>query len=326
MNRRRITCRTIAAVVVVIVILLGLGGAGLAVWLGYVPLPAQAPPVHITPASTPTGGGVYLVGAGDIGECGLNGAGLTADLLARFPGATFFTAGDNTYQTGTPRQYQNCFNPTWGRFKDRIHPAPGNHDWATAGAQGYFNYFGATAGEPGQGWYSFDLNPPNSGGWHILVLDSECNQVKGCQAGSPQEKWLKADLAVHPALCSLAIWHHPRFSSGAHGNNTFTQDFWKDLYAAGAEIVVSGHDHDYERFDLQDADGNLDATHGIRQFVVGTGGALLVDLPGKPAANSQKFITGEYGVLALTLYPDHYAWEFVPAGGSQGDAGSGECR
>ena len=321
MNRPRITCLTIAAVGAVIVILLGLGGAGLAIWEGLVPLPAHDPPANVTPAATPTDGGVYLVGAGDIGECGLPGDGLTADLLARFPGATFFTAGDNAYQTGTLRQYQNCFNPTWGLYKDRIHPAPGNHDWATPGAQGYFGYFGAAAGEPGQGWYSFDLN-----GWHIVVLDSECGRVRGCQAGSPQEKWLKADLAAHPARCSLAIWHHPRFSSGAHGNNLFTQPFWQDLYAAGAEIVINGHDHDYERFDLQDPTGNPDAAHGMREFVVGTGGAIEVNLPGKPAANSQKFITGEYGVLALTLYPDHYAWEFMPAGGSQSDAGSGECR
>jgi acid phosphatase type 7 len=321
MNRPRITCRTIAAVGAVIVILLGLGGVGLAVWEGFVPLPAHDPPANVTPAATPTDGGVYLVGAGDIGECGLPGAGLTADLLAHFPGATFFAAGDNAYQTGTLRQYQNCFNPSWGRYKDRIHPVPGNHDWATPGAQGYFDYFGAAAGEAGQGWYSFDLN-----GWHIVVLDSECGHVRGCQAGSPQEKWLKADLAAHPALCSLAIWHHPLFSSGLHGNNMFTQPFWNDLYAAGAEIVINGHDHDYERFDLQDPSGNPDAAHGIREFVVGTGGAFEISLPGKPAANSQRFITGEYGVIALTLYPDHYAWEFIPAGGSQGDNGSGECH
>jgi hypothetical protein len=321
MNKRRITCRAIVAVVVVLAILLGVGGTALAVWLGYVPLPAHTPPANITPANTPTDGGVYFVGAGDIAECGLPGDGLTADLLARFPGATFFTAGDNAYQTGAPRQFQNCFNSTWGRYKDRIHPAPGNHDWATTGAQGYFGYFGAAAGQPGQGWYSFDLN-----GWHIVVLDSECRPVKGCQAGSPQETWLKADLAAHPALCSLAIWHHPLFSSGPHGNNTFTQAFWKDLYAAGAELVITGHDHDYERFDLQDANGNLDTAHGLREFVVGTGGALEVNLPGNPDANSQKFISGVFGVLALTLYPDRYTWEFVPAGGSQGDAGSGVCH
>lgn len=322
MNKRPVTCRGIAAVGAVMVILLGLGGAALAIWEGYVRMPVQAPPANITPANTPSAGGVYLVGAGDIGECGLNGAGLTANLLARFPGATFFTAGDNSYQTGTPQQYLNCFNPTWGRYKERLHPAAGNHDWATPGAQGYFNYFGAAAGNPGEGWYSFDLN-----GWHIVMLDSQCSQVKGCQAGSPQEKWLKADLAAHPARCSLAIWHHPRFSSGSHGNNPVTQAFWNDLYAAGAEIVINGHDHDYERFGPQDPQGNPDAAQGIREFVVGTGGALLYDPPGKLAANSEKLINGVYGVLALTLYPDRYAWEFVPQAGSpQSDAGSGECH
>ena len=313
---------------IVLVICLGLGGAAMAVWLGYIPMPGP-PPANIQPVSTPTDGGVYLVGAGDIGECGLNGAGLTANLLAEFPGATLFTAGDNSYETGTLQQFQNCFDPTWGRFKDRLHPAPGNHDWANPGAQGYFTYFGAAAGQPGQGWYSFDVNgpSPNSGGWHIVVLDSDCNDIKGCQAGSPEEKWLKADLAAHPTRCSLAIWHHPRFSSGAHGNNPASQTFWNDLYAAGAEIVINGHDHDYERFGPQDPQGNPDAAQGIREFVVGTGGALLYDPPGKLAANSEKLINGVYGVLALTLYPDRYAWEFVPQAGSpQSDAGSGECH
>ena len=309
-------------VVLVIGLGLGLGVAVLVIWQGFIPLPIHTPPANITPVSTPADHGVYLVGAGDIAECGLPGDGLTADLLARFAGATFFTAGDNAYQSGAPRQFQNCFDPTWGRYKDRIHPAPGNHDWATPSAQGYFGYFGAAAGTPGQGWYSFDLN-----GWHIVVLDSDCNEIGGCQTGSAEEKWLKADLAAHPVLCSLAIWHHPRFSSGGHGNNLFTQDFWKDLYAAGAEIVINGHDHDYERFDLQDPDGNLDPSHGMREFVAGTGGALELGLIGKPAANSQVFIGNVYGVLALTLYPDRYAWEFVPqAGKTQGDSGSGGCQ
>ena len=307
------------ALLVVFFISLGLA---VAVWQGYFPLPVPPQPTNATPLSTPVDSGVYLVGAGDIAECGLPGAGLTANLLAQFPEATLFTAGDNTYPSGSPRQFQNCFNPTWGRYKERIHPAIGNHDYLTPGAQGYFGYFGAAAGDPRQGWYSFDLN-----GWHIIVLNSECSQVKGCQAGSPEEKWLKADLAAHPARCSLAIWHHPRFSSGSHGNDPITQDFWKDLYAAGVEIVINGHDHDYERFDLQDPNGSPDPARGIREFVVGTGGALLYDLPGKPVANSQKFIDGTYGVLALTLYPDHYDWEFVPlSGNKQGDTGSDLCH
>ena len=317
-----LTGRGILTVLVIFGLMLGAAGAGLAIWLGYVPIQGPPLPANFKLAPTPTGGGVYLVGAGDIGECGLNGAGLTANLLAEYPQATLFTAGDNSYDTGTPREFQNCFDPTWGRYKDRLHPAPGNHDWATPGALGYFGYFGAAAGKPGQGWYSFDLN-----GWHIVVLDSDCNEVEGCFTGSPQETWLKADLAAHPARCSLAIWHHPRFSSGSHGNNPITQDFWNDLFAAGAEIVINGHDHDYERFGPQDPHANPDPAHGIREFVVGTGGALLFDPPGKPAANSQKLIDGVYGVLALTLYPDHYTWQFVtPAGTKQADAGSGDCH
>jgi acid phosphatase type 7 len=302
---------------------LGLGAAAVAVWRGYIPLPVLAQPAGATPVNTPADGGVYLVGAGDIAECGLPGDDLTANLLARFPGATFFTAGDNVYPSGTARQFKNCFNPTWGRYKERIRPAIGNHEYVTPGARGYFDYFGAAAGMPGQGWYSYDLN-----GWHIVVLNSECNKVKGCQAGSPEEQWLKADLEAHPERCSLAIWHHPRFSSGSHGSDPITKDFWEDLYVAGAEIVINGHDHNYERFDLQDPQGNPDPAHGLREFVVGTGGALLPPLTGKPAANnSQKFIGGVYGVLVLTLYPDHYDWQFLPQAGSQaGDAGSGECH
>ncbi len=298
---------------------LGLGAA--AVWLGYIPLPASTP-ANVTPVNTPVDGGVFLVGAGDIAECGLPGAELTANLLARFPGATYFTAGDNTYESGSLLQFMNCFNPTWGRYKQRLHPAIGNHEYVTAHAQGYFDYFGAAAGRPGQGWYGYDLN-----GWRIIVLNSECNQVGGCRVGSPEEKWLKSNLAAHPARCTLAVWHHPLFSSGTHGNDPISRDFWTDLYAAGAEIVINGHDHDYERFAQQDPQGQLDPAGGIREFVVGTGGALLRELPGAAAANSQKFIGGEYGVLALTLYPDHYDWQFLPVSGGQAqDSGSGECH
>ena len=322
MNRSRLTFGGMAALVAVLTICLGLGAAALAVWQGYFTLPTLALSSTISPLSTPQSGGVYLVGAGDIAECGLPGAGLTANLLAQFPGAALFTAGDNSYQSGSLQQFKNCFNPTWGRYKERIHPAIGNHEYVTQAAKGYFDYFDAAAGPPGLGWYSYDL-----GGWHILVLNSECNQVKGCQAGSPQEKWLKADLAAHPGRCSLAIWHHPRFSSGPHGSSSLTQDFWKDLYAAGVELVINGHDHDYERFAPMDASGVQDPARGIRQFVVGTGGALLYDRPGQPAPNSQKIINGVYGVLALTLYPDHYDWKFIPqAGILPGDSGSGSCH
>ena len=281
-----------------------------------------------TPVPSQTPAPVVLVGAGDIAVCGQPGAEITARLiehaLLRAPGAAVFTAGDNTNELVTdPAPLKPCFDQTWGRFKQRIRPAPGNHDYFYPGASDYYAYFGAAAGEPGQGWYSYDL-----GEWHIDVLNSECDQVGGCQAGSAQETWLKADLAAHPALCSLAIWHRPRFSSGYHGSNPVTQDLWKDLYAAGAEMVISGHDHNYERFAPMDAAGGLDPAHGVIQFVVGTGG---VPGPGaiRPthAANSQVIITGEYGVLKLSLRPDGYDWAFVAEPGkTESDAGSGECH
>jgi hypothetical protein len=245
-------------------------------------------------------------------------------LIEQMPGAAVFTAGDNTNELDpSPASLKPCFDQTWGRFKERIRPAPGNHDYFFEGASDYFAYFGAAAGQPGQGWYSYELN-----NWHIVVLNSECDQVGGCQAGSPQETWLKADLAAHPALCSLAIWHRPRYSSGYHGSLPITQDLWKDLYAAGAELVISGHDHDYERFAPMDAEGAQDPAHGITQFVVGAGG---VPGPGaiRPthAANSQVIITGVYGVLELSLGSGSYSWRFVSeAGKTEGDGGSGKCH
>jgi hypothetical protein len=273
-----------------------------------------------TVAPTP----VVLVGAGDIANCDSPGAEITARLIEQLPDAAVFTAGDNTNELVTdPAPLKPCFDPTWGRFKERIRPAPGNHDYFFEGASDYFAYFGAAAGQPGQGWYSYDL-----GGWHIDVLNSECDQVGGCQAGSPQETWLKADLAAHPALCSLAIWHRPRYSSGYHGSLPATQDLWKDLYAAGAELVISGHDHDYERFAPMDAEGALDPAHGITQFVVGTGG---VPGPGaiRPihADNSQVIITGVYGVLELSLGSGNYTWRFVAEPGkTENDSGQGQCH
>jgi hypothetical protein len=282
------------------------------------PLPTET----ISPTETITP--LTLVGAGDIAVCGALGAEITARLIEQFPGASVFTAGDNTNELTTqPASLKPCFDQTWGGFKERIRPAPGNHEYFYEGASDYFAYFGAAAGAPGQGWYSYGL-----GGWHIVVLNSECDQVGGCQAGSPQETWLKADLAANPALCSLAIWHRPRFSSGYHGSDPVTQDLWKDLYAAGAEMVISGHDHDYERFAPMDAGGVLDPARGIIQFVVGTGG---VPGPGaiRPthAGNSQVIITGVYGVLKLSLRPDGYDWQFIPEPGkSEGDGGIGKCH
>ena len=262
-----------------------------------------------------------LIGAGDIADCAeIESARKTAELIEKIPG-TVFTLGDNAYGSGTPEQFANCYAPTWGRFKDRTRPAVGNHDYETAGAAGYFAYFGAAAGDPKKGYYSYDL-----GTWHVIVVNSNCGEVGGCRRGSPQERWVREDLAAHPALCTLAMWHHPRFSSAEWGDDLTMRDVWKALYDAGAELVLSGHDHTYERFTPVDAVGRADAEHGLRQFVVGTGGRHLYNWgvvhPTSEVRNNQTF-----GVLKLTLHPDSYDWQFLPADGSGfTDSGSWKCH
>jgi len=263
-----------------------------------------------------------LVGAGDIADCSdLSGAEATAKLLDAIPGAVF-TVGDNAYESGTAKQFRDCYGPTWGRHKARTRPAPGNHEFHSGGATPYFDYFGANAGDPARGYYSYDL-----GAWHIVVLNSECDQVGGCQAGSPQEKWLKDDLQAHPAACTLAYWHKPLFSSGAkHGNDPEVKPFWQDLYTTNATVVLTGHDHDYERFAPQDPDGKPDPARGIREFVVGTGGKNHRPF-GKPLATSEVRNADTFGVLKLTLHPHSYDWEFIPeAGKSFRDSGTGACH
>ncbi len=249
-----------------------------------------------------------IVGAGDIGDCTTTRDSATANLLDGIPG-TVVTLGDNAYTSGTAAQFASCYEPTWGRHKARTRPAPGNHDYLTAGASGYFGYFGASAGDPAKGYYSYDL-----GTWHIVVLNSNCAAVGGCHATSPQGGWLRANLAANMDKDVLAYWHHPRFSSGMHGGATGMQAFWEILYAAGADVILNGHDHDYERFARQDPWGRRDDPFGIREFVVGTGGTAL-----RPRAsiapNSQVFST-TYGVLRLTLRKAAYDWAFEPVAGS----------
>jgi len=281
------------------------------------PLPTQSPTQP--PANDPSGEKI-LVGAGDISICGNPGAEATAKLLDKIPGE-IFTAGDNSNESATAAQLANCFHPTWGRHKARIHPAAGNHDYLSHNAAPYFAYFGAAAGSPQKGYYSYDL-----GAWHIVVLNSNCSQVGGCKAGSPQEQWLKADLAAHPAKCSLAVWHHARFSSGQQGNYVSMQDIWQTLYNVGTELVINGHDHVYERFAPQDPTGKADPVRGIREFIVGTGGASHNPFL-RPIPNSDVRIPGVFGVLKLSLRPESYSWEFVPeAGKTQTDAGSADCH
>jgi hypothetical protein len=260
-----------------------------------------------------------LVGAGDIGTCPSNNDEATAKLLDTI-GGTVVALGDNAYPNGSSTDFLNCYQPTWGRHKARTYPVAGNHEYITPGAAGYFGYFGARAGDPTKGYYSFNL-----GAWHVIALNSNCGDVGGCDAGSPQEQWLRADLAAHPARCTVAMWHHPRFSSGKHGNDDRMQAFWQALYEAGADVVLNGHIHSYERFVLQDAVGNADP-RGIREFVAGTGGREMYPFEVPPGVNSVVRDASTRGVIKLTLHPTSYDWEFIPvAGGTFRDSGKGTC-
>lgn len=273
-------------------------------------------------STTPSQSDPVLVGAGDIADCAdLSGAEATAKLLDTIPG-TVFTAGDNAYPSGTAEQFAKCYDPTWGRQKSRTRPSAGNHEFHSGGATPYFDYFGATAGDPMRGYYSYEL-----AAWHIVVLNSECSEVGGCKSGSNEEKWLRADLQQHPAVCTLAYWHKPLFSSGAkHGNDAEMKAFWQDLYEARTAVVINGHDHDYERFAPQDPDGKPDTAHGIREFVVGTGGKSHRPFAA-PLATSELRNTDTFGVLKLTLHTNSYDWEFIPeAGKAFHDSGSGQCN
>lgn len=263
-----------------------------------------------------------LVGAGDIADCTqLSGAAKTAVLLDRVAG-TVFTLGDNAYPSGTAAQFADCYAPTWGRHRARTRPAVGNHDYRTPHAAPYFAYFGSAAGDPDKGYYGYDL-----GKWHVVVLNSDCAEVGGCQRGSQQEAWLREDLAAHPAPCIAAMWHHPRFSSGGeHGDDPTVRDLWQALTDAGAEFVLAGHEHVYERFAPQTADGKADPDRGLRSFTVGTGGRELYPW-GRIRPNSEVRDNRTFGVLKLTLHPDSYDWEFVPVDGEKfTDSGSAKCH
>ena len=274
-----------------------------------------------SPEAPPTGGGdPVLVGAGKIGACNSPGDEATARLLDSIPG-TVFTAGDNAYESGTAAAFRDCYGPTWGRHKARTMPSPGRHDYYTAGASGYFGYFGAAAGDPNRGYYSYNL-----GEWHVIALNSMCEEVGGCGESSPMVSWLERDLAANPRTCTAAYFNHPLFSSGRHGDQAKVRPIWEALYAANADVVVNGRDHDYERFAPQSPGGAYDPTRGIRQFVVGTGGAHHAAW-GTTKPNSQVRNNDTYGVLKLTLRPGGYDWRFVPeAGRTFTDSGSSTCH
>jgi len=256
-----------------------------------------------------------FVGAGDVATCALQGDEATADVLDRTPGTVYLT-GDNAYEDGSLDEFNNCYGPSWGRHKARTRPVPGNHEYQTPNAGGYFAYFGAAAGDPTKGYYSFEL-----GDWHVIVLNSEINSV----AGSPQEQWLRADLAANDRQCTLAIWHEPVFSSSGGGYSN-GRAFYQALYEAYADVILNGHDHVYERFAPQAPSGARDDIQGIRQFTVGTGGATLHGF-GTIRPNSEARNTQAWGVLKLTLRSSSYDWEFLPGAGQvYSDAGSGVCH
>jgi len=303
-----------AKVIIVSVFVAALAGAGLLVW-------AFRPG---TGSADETGARVLLA-AGDIAECEHQGDEATAKVLGQFPEATIAALGDLAYQHGTPADFKQCYGPSWGRFKERTWPTTGNHDEATKNAQGYWDFFGPRGGPYDRYYYSYEL-----GSWHVVVLNSDCWRVGGCDTGDPQAQWLRRDLERHPTLCTLAYWHRPPFSSGRYGAPSDTKrvrPLWAVLADEGVDVLLTGHEHSYERFAPMDADGRRDDARGVRLFVVGTGGGNLRPFKHDPLPTTQARQDDTWGLLKLTLTATRYAWEFLPvAGGTFSDSGSSTCH
>jgi hypothetical protein len=290
-----------------------------AVGLGVVSIQAEAEGVIGTSVLTVVHAAATLVGAGDIADCSTPWDEATADLLEGTPGIVF-TAGDNVYEKGTAEEYANCYGPSWGRHKDRTYPAIGNHEYHTPEAAPHFDYFGAAAGDPDKGYYSYE-----AGAWKVIVLNSNAGRVPVDEA-SQQEQWLRDELEASDSACTLAYWHHPRFSSGVYGDDDRFDAFWQALYEYGTELVVVGHEHHYERFAPLNPAGEIDPAAGIRQIIAGTGGRYLRPT-GVPRTGSEVRNSETFGVLKLTLRHDSYDWEFIPvAGQTFTDSGSGVCH
>jgi acid phosphatase type 7 len=285
-----------------------------------------------------------IMAAGDI-SCGAStGAACrqqaTSDIILRAKPDAVLTLGDTQYECGDLADFKKFYAPSWGRVKAITHPAVGNHEYTTSksadndcynrpsGAPGYYTYFDQPASPQDdrchrncRGYYSFDI-----GAWHLIAINSNCTRIGNCAAGDPQVRWLQKDLAAHKNTCVLAYWHHPRYSSGHHGNQKEMVPIFGVLYKAGADLVLVGHDHDYERFAPQTADGKADPARGIREFVVGTGGRNLTGFK-RIHRNSEVHNAKTFGVLKLTLHPRSYDWLFVPEDGKTfSDAGSANCH
>ena len=315
---------------------MGLGRTRNVVLVGLVAL-AYAGPAHASSTVAAAGdiacdttSDYFNGGAGVEGHCRQQ---RTSDLLVGAGFTAVLTVGDNQYHVGSLGDFNASFDPSWGRVKPIIHPAVGDHEYSTAGARGYYDYFNGVGGQTGQagdrdkGYYSFDI-----GSWHLIALNSACEKIdpggapNGCAASSPQERWLRADLAGHRSSCTLAYWHAPLFNSGFKGNSPVSLPLWQALYEAGADVVLNGDAHDYERFAPQDPSGRLDPGRGVREFVVGTGGAFFTGWS-TLKTNSEIRQNNTFGVLALTLNPATYEWRFVPEQGKTfSDYGAGTCH
>jgi len=253
---------------------------------------------------------------------------LTAELVRQVAPQALLLLGDLQYETGSADDFRDFFDPVFGSLRDITYPTPGNHEYFTRGARGYFDYFngaGVDSGRAGsrrRGWYSFDL-----GAWHVVSLNSNCDQISGgCGSRSPQARWLRDDLAAHPAKCTLAFWHNARFSSGGHGDDRSMRDLWPILQEFDVDLVLQGHDHDYERLAPLNASGRLDPAKGIRSFVVGTGGKGTGEFVGLRVGSEWQY-NRAIGALRLELDATGYAWTFQPVGGEPAlDPGRGTCR
>jgi acid phosphatase type 7 len=303
--------RVLVVVLAALVVAAGLGVLVAASFMGDEELAGAGDPV--------------LLAAGDIAECDRAGDEATAEILDEYPAATIATLGDNAYPEGTLQQFVECYHPSWGRHKERTRPAVGNHDHSTKDAAGYFEYFGEAGGEFDRYYYSYDL-----GAWHVVVLNSDCWRVDGCEPDDPQGQWLQEDLAASPGQCTLAYWHRPPFSSGRYGEPKDVErvrPLWELIYDMGVDVLLAGHEHSYERFAPMNDAGERDDERGVRLFVVGTGGGNLRNFEYDPLPTTEARNAETWGVLKLTLKPAGYDWEFLPVDGRTfTDSGSDSCH